>query len=200
MTKLNTIPFADLQRGDRVFHQTVNRSGTIHMVPKDGEVLQIRWDRAPDVAYDEPNLDGIVYQGRWKQYCVVSKVAFALMNGNRGKLIAQAGHAFQFAGWDAHDRYPEHLRHYRQSMSAAKVTLGSGAKESVEDLLAAEDSAALEALYNAYKGVCGVTFVKDEGRTVFKVPTVTVVGVGPLRTDRYGDMRGSDLTGLRPLI
>lgn len=38
-----------------------------------------------------------------RMYCIVARDSLKLMNGNRGKLAAQAGHAYLHAFWDAED-------------------------------------------------------------------------------------------------
>lgn len=118
-----------------------------------------------------------------KLYCIVSREALAKMGGNRGKMMAQAGHGFCHAVWDAERRFPEDAWAYRASQHAYKITL---AVDTEEDLMRLQD---------AYQGVCGVSLVKDAGFTVFKEPTVTVLGVGPISADRIGD----DIKALRPL-
>jgi peptidyl-tRNA hydrolase len=118
-----------------------------------------------------------------KMYCVVSKAALALMNGVRGKFGTQAGHAYLGAFWDAETRFPDVAKAYRESGLTPKITVPM------------EDEAALRILEERYRGVCGVHLVTDAGRTVFKVPTVTCLGVGPIRQSDIGD----DLALLRPL-
>jgi peptidyl-tRNA hydrolase len=103
-----------------------------------------------------------------KIYCVVSKEALKAMNGNRGKLAAQAGHAYLHAYWDALERTPELATQYKDSQSAVKITL------------AVETTKELFELFDLYKKKCGVSLVKDAGRTVFNEPTVTCLGIGPI--------------------
>ncbi len=45
----------------------------------------------------------------------------------------------------------------------------------------------LEVLHEAYKDVCGVSLVKDAGFTVFDEPTVTCLGIGPIKQDLIGE-------------
>lgn len=118
-----------------------------------------------------------------KLYCVVSKEALAKMNGNRGKAMAQSGHAFLHAWWDALDRFPTAALSYQGSDHAFKITL------------VVETDDELRALAESYKDVCGVSLVTDAGFTVFKEPTVTCLGIGPIRP---ADVK-EDLSGLRPL-
>jgi peptidyl-tRNA hydrolase len=126
---------------------------------------------------------------RLKLYCVFAMESVAKMNGIRGKLGTQAGHAYVHAFWDSADRFPEEAQVYRDSQMAFKITL---VVPTVEDL---------QKLHEHYHDVCGVSLVTDAGRTVFKnedgspCPTTTCLGIGPLRDS----LKGEDLVGLRPL-
>lgn len=138
-----------------------------------------------------------------RMYCVVARDSLKAMNGNRGKLAAQAGHAYLHAYWDAEERFPtpkyprvwmgkiiEEIEPapcevYRVSGAAKKVCL---AVDTVDDL---------KALYEAYRPVCGVSLVTDAGLTCFNgVPTTTCLGIGPIADDQIGD----DLKCLKVLI
>lgn len=111
------------------------------------------------VAIAEPKL---------RMYCVFSKEAIKLMNGSRGKLAAQAGHAYLHAYWDAEKRFPELAKRYRNSERAYKICL------------VVETTEELGQLYAEHYLKTGTTHVKDAGFTVFKEPTVTCVGIGPI--------------------
>jgi peptidyl-tRNA hydrolase len=104
-------------------------------------------------------------------YCIVSKEVFAFIRkkGAEGKGHAQSGHAWLHAYWDAEARFPEAAAAYRDSPHAYKITLK----------VATEDE--LRAIYEAHEGVCGRTLVEDAGFTVFERPTITCVGLGPVR-------------------
>lgn len=119
-----------------------------------------------------------------KMYCIVARDSLKAMNGNRGKLAAQAGHAFLHAYWDAESHNMANAVAYRASGMAKKVTV---AVDTVNDL---------DALYEAYRAVCGVSLVKDAGLTCFDGPTVTCLGIGPIRDDEVGD----DIKALKVLI
>lgn len=136
-----------------------------------------------------------------KMYCVVARDSLKAMSGNRGKLAAQAGHAYLHAYWDAEDRrylhqseggiwHPETNNYYepssyRVSGKATKVCL---VVDTVDDL---------KALYEAYKPICGVSLVTDAGLTCFNgVPTTTCLGIGPISEDQIGE----DLKCLKVLI
>lgn len=119
-----------------------------------------------------------------KMYCVVSREALAKMNGNRGKLASQAGHAYLHAWWDSATRFTMDAFAYNTSGVAYKITLVVDTDDELREL---------EALY---KDICGVSLVTDAGRTVFKEPTVTCLGIGPIDPD----MREDKLKSLKPLI
>lgn len=114
-------------------------------------------------------------------YCIFSKEAVAKMKGNRGKLAAQAGHAFLHAYWDAEARFCGPTEHYRASPHAFKI------------VLIVDTDAELVALRDAYQDQCGVSLTTDAGFTVFDEPTITCLGIGPIEEDAVGD----DLKGLK---
>lgn len=145
-----------------------------------------------------------------RMYAVTSREALAAMGGNRGKLAAQAGHAYLHAFWDAEVRFGEDayptdgglggdyplgsghsvyayqrdIKAYRHSGAAVKVTL------------VVDTTDELAILFDLFRPVCGTTLVKDAGRTVFKEPTVTFVGIGPITREAFEDLA----PGLRPLL
>jgi len=118
-----------------------------------------------------------------KIYCVFSKEALEKMNGIRGKLAAQAGHAYLHAWWDASDRFPKAAKAYRESNHVRKITL------------VVDTDAELEALGLSYRNICGVSLVVDAGFTVFKEPTITCLGIGPITDEQVKD----DLKKLKTL-
>lgn len=97
------------------------------------------------------------------------------MNGIRGKLAAQAGHAYLHAFWDAERRFPARAQQYRASDHARKVSL---VVDTTDEMIA---------LANKYRATHGVTIVRDAGFTVFKEPTITCVGIGPIDVTEAGD-------------
>jgi peptidyl-tRNA hydrolase len=113
-------------------------------------------------------------------YCIFAKESVQKMNGNRGKLAAQAGHAYLHAYWDAEDKWqpfePDAAGHlYRTSERAYKICL---IVDTVQEL---------EQLHEAYKALCGVSLVKDAGITVFNEPTITCLGLGPISEENIGE-------------
>jgi peptidyl-tRNA hydrolase len=120
---------------------------------------------------------------RLKMICAMSAEAVKSMKGSRGKLGAQAGHAFLHAWWDASERFPDMAAAYRDSERAFKIVL---VVDGADDLLKLRD---------AYQGSHGVSLVTDAGITVFEGPTVTCLGIGPI----YDDECGEDLKGLKVL-
>jgi len=107
------------------------------------------------------------------------------MNGIRGKMCAQAGHAYLHAFWDSVERFPgQHgfsndepsdAERYQNSDHAYKITL---IVDTVDEL---------KALQEAYKNVCGTSLVTDAGFTVFNEPTITCLGLGPIAEDNIGE-------------
>lgn len=104
-----------------------------------------------------------------KIYCIISKESIARMKGIRGKMMAQAGHAFLHAYWDSLDRYPENAQAYRDSQHARKI------------VVTVDTDQELIALYEKYRNICGATKVIDAGFTVFNEPTLTCIGIGPIQ-------------------
>ena len=107
-----------------------------------------------------------------KMYCIFSKEALKKMNGIRGKLASQAGHAYLHAFWDAYDEdKPTESVYaadaYRQGR-AYKITLS------------VETDAELKEIVDSYKDICGAVLIEDAGLTVFGEPTVTCAGIGPV--------------------
>jgi peptidyl-tRNA hydrolase len=121
---------------------------------------------------------------RYKIYTVVSREAMAKMGDEVGKMFAQGGHAALHAWWDSFTRFPLFAKAYRDSQHAFKITL------------VVDTDAELEALYEAFQPICGVSLVRDAGFTVFKEPTITCLGIGPIADEDRGAL--ADLKTLRP--
>lgn len=117
-----------------------------------------------------------------KMYCIFAQESIDKMKGNRGKMAAMSGHAYLHAYWNSCKPGPEgdrmkfldQAQAYRNGDHAYKICL-------VVDTVAE-----LEVLRDAYKGVCGVSLVKDSAFTVFDEPTVVCLGLGPIREDKIG--------------
>lgn len=116
-------------------------------------------------------------------YAIVSEEALKAMKGSRGKLGVQFGHAYLHAFWDAEITHPEAAYMYARSSRAYKTAL---VVPSTDDL---------RAIFEAHDGVCGRTLVEDAGFTVFDGPTVTMVGLGPIRRSALK----AGVSELRPL-
>lgn len=126
-----------------------------------------------------------------KMYCIFAKESIAKMSGNRGKMAAQAGHAYLHAFWDAMysvnvepftteelligARKQEQAQKYYNSDRTYKICL---IVDTVEELKKLEES---------YRDVCGISLVTDAGFTVFDKPTTTCLGIGPIYADRIKD-------------
>lgn len=92
------------------------------------------------------------------------------MNGNRGKMAAQAGHAYLHSFWDSMKNYPILAKQYKDGERAYKIALVT---ETTKELCWLYDE-----LLELDK--FGITLVTDAGFTVFNEPTITCIGVGPL--------------------
>ena len=103
------------------------------------------------------------------------------MNGIRGKMATQAGHAYLHTFMNAMAETPELAAAYLDSDHAYKITL---IVDTVEQL---------RELQEAYKDVCATRLITDKGFTVFTEPTTTCLGIGPLGED----MIGEDLKALK---
>lgn len=110
-----------------------------------------------------------------KMYCIFAQEAIDKMKGIRGKMCAQAGHAFVHCGWLAAKEFPEHLKAYMNSDHAFKIVL---IVDTVEQL---------KELQKAYENKCATRLVTDKGFTVFDGPTTTCLGIGPIVEDMIGD-------------
>ena len=110
-----------------------------------------------------------------KMYCIFAKEAIKKMNGVRGKMCTQAGHAYVHTMLNAMRDYPEQALAYVNGDHAYKITV---VVDTVEQL---------KELEKAYEGVCATRLITDKGFTVFKEPTTTCLGIGPIREDQMGD-------------
>lgn len=116
-----------------------------------------------------------------KMYCIFAIESVKKMNGIRGKMCTQAGHAYVHAYWDAMNDEGYHKKKkiqaisYETSERAYKITL---VVDTVDEL---------KALQEKYKDVCGTSLVTDAGFTVFDEPTTTCLGLGPISEDNIGD-------------
>lgn len=89
------------------------------------------------------------------------------MQGIRGKMTSQAGHAFLHAYWDSLGRFPKYAKQYKESKHTYKITCVVDTNLELEKLV-------------TYKDISGFTMVTDVGLTVFKEPTTTCIGIGPI--------------------
>lgn len=108
-------------------------------------------------------------------YAITSREVLQKIGGNRGKLSAQAGHAFLHAFWDAEERFADVAKAYKESGSAKKV------------VCVVETDAQLLEIYEKSLNLFGTTKVVDSGLTVFDGPTLTFIGVGPLKETETPD-------------
>ena len=130
-----------------------------------------------------------------KMYCIFSKEAIKLMNGNRGKMASMAGHAYLHAYWDA-DQKAWDNRYHPDACWAAKYRHGGLAKkvtvfvDTTEELIELYEKLKIDSRH------AGITLVKDAGLTVFDGPTVVCMGYGPVPDDRVPE----EIANLKVLI
>lgn len=111
----------------------------------------------------------------YKLYAIVSKEALKKMNGVRGKLCVQTGHAFLHSIWDAEESFPCDAYAYKTSRHAFKITL------------VVDTDAELEYFYEKFKDMYPCAKIVDKGFTVFKEPTLTCLGFGPVHENNVPD-------------
>lgn len=125
----------------------------------------------------------------YKMYCIFARESVEKMKGNRGKLAAQAGHAYLHAFWDVikpREELPtsESLEiAFRKSHQAAQYM---NSERAYKIALIVDTVEELIELQNHYKDICGTSLVKDAGFTVFEEPTITCLGLGPISVDNIG--------------
>lgn len=107
----------------------------------------------------------------YKMYAVMCMEAIKKMNGIRGKMITQGGHAYLHSFWDSERRFPKFAEDYKNSDHPRKITVYVDTEKE------------LFALFEKYQNQCGVSLVKDAGFTVFNEPTITCLGIGPIKED-----------------
>jgi peptidyl-tRNA hydrolase len=122
----------------------------------------------------------------YKLYAIMSAEAVAGAKGNRGKLIAQGGHGYVGALEDARFRFCEDYEFYLDPIRNGGFMKGC--------LIAPE--ASLLALQNRYWSVCGVALIEDRAHTVYDKPTITCLGLGPIKVELIGD----DLKELKAFV
>lgn len=110
-----------------------------------------------------------------KMYCIFAKESVQKMNGIRGKMCAQAGHAYLHTFVNAMSETPELAAAYLDSKHAYKIAL---VVDTVEQL---------QELQESYKDVCSTKLITDAGFTVFEEPTTTCLGLGPISEDKIGE-------------
>ncbi len=124
-----------------------------------------------------------------KMYAIFCKEAVDKMKGSRGKLAAQAGHAFLHSFWNATEEYIGeegnlHPVNYQKFSQATKYRNSSHAYK-IGLIVDNEDQ--LKELQEKYSDICGTSLVTDAGFTVFNEPTITCLGIGPIQEDNIGD-------------
>jgi peptidyl-tRNA hydrolase len=139
---------------------------------------------------------------KYKMYCIFAKESVAKMNGIRGKMCTQAGHAYLHAFWDGVQAYEgpwwdeENIKDEdRQKINAYRITAQKreqaiayqNSDHAYKITLIVDTVDELKALQEKYKDICGTSLVTDAGFTVFNEPTTTCLGLGPISEDNIGD-------------
>lgn len=119
-----------------------------------------------------------------KMYCIFSRESLKAMNGNRGKMAAQAGHAFLHAFTNGRMTWDCRAYSYLNDQRAYKI------------VLVVETTQELHELYHQYQHRVGTALIEDAGLTVFNEPTVTCLGIGPIHPEECCEK----LKSLKPLI
>ena len=125
-----------------------------------------------------------------KMYCIFAKENILKMNGVRGKMCTQAGHAYLHAFWDATILNARHTAIAKPEVFAKKQEQAiayANSDHAYKITLIVDTVDELKALQEAYLTVCGTALVTDAGFTVFTEPTTTCLGIGPIREDNIGD-------------
>lgn len=107
-------------------------------------------------------------QPKIKMYCIFAESSVGTVK-NRGKLGTQAGHAYLHTAMSAD---PAVLQAYLESEHRYKITL---VVPTVDDLYKLQEK---------YSAITSTHLVKDAGITVFNMPTVTCLGIGPISEDQ----------------
>jgi hypothetical protein len=116
----------------------------------------------------------------YKLYSILLAPSVRAMNGNRGRMVVQAGHGFLHALWDAEKRFPESAAAYKSQGSAFKIAL------------IVDDPQVLTDLALKYGRIVGFSLVEETGSKVSgevdeSVVMTTALGLGPIHTDMIGD-------------
>lgn len=104
----------------------------------------------------------------YRQYCVFSRESLAKMQGIRGKICTQAGHAYLHSYLDACLRFPLHVEEYLRNGDSKKITC------------VMETDTQVKELFDKVQSHCGAVLIVDNAHTVFDQPTQTCLGIGPL--------------------
>ena len=112
---------------------------------------------------------------KYKMYCIFARGSIKKMNGIRGKMCTQAGHAYVNAMLHSQYEWPDYVEKYLNTGHMYKITC---VVDTVEQL---------EELRQEYQDKCATSLVTDKGLTVFDEPTTTCLGIGPIPENLIGD-------------
>ena len=120
---------------------------------------------------------------KYKMYCIFAKESVDKIGGVRGKMCTQAGHAYLHAYLDALKLDNDEVRNLKRDQVIRYLNSGHAYKIT----LIVDTVDELKALQDKYKDICGTHLVTDAGFTVFKEPTTTCLGLGPISEANTGD-------------
>lgn len=101
-------------------------------------------------------------------YAIVRADLLPIFANEAGKLVAQAGHAYLDTALDALDRFPDKMAQYLATPRAKIALKGRNEQELID-------------LFKMYRPTHGAALIRDAGHTVFDGPTITMIGIGPIR-------------------
>ena len=138
-----------------------------------------------------------------KMYCIFAKESIDKINGVRGKMATQAGHAYLHSYWDAEQGYKgpywdqfaphtdetrEMSRQYENAGKKRQQAINYKASDKAYKITLVVDTVEeLKQLQQRYENVCGTALITDAGYTVFKEPTTTCLGLGPISEEDIGE-------------
>ena len=141
-----------------------------------------------------------------KMYCIYSRESIHAMEHNRGKMAAQAGHAYLGAWWEGQDvlnHFIDLMESSEQEFYEAEWKRLSNVRDEYQNgddarkiCLVVDTTDELRELVESYKGFTGTMLVEDCGYTIVEPGTITCAGIGPLRDEE----KGGDLLNLELLV
>ena len=116
-----------------------------------------------------------------RMYCIFSREALKAMNGIRGKMTSQAGHAFLDAFVESVNSFPKYANEYMNTIYETKITCIVDTDQELEELL------------EEFEPICASVSVVDAGLTIFDKPYRTCIGIGPIPDNKAGRLQELEL-------